>query len=341
MDDAVLWTISLQQHQFAVSIMTSAKCLLPTLVAFLIQSYLPAQEIHEWKSKSGHSTRAMFFKIDEQKGKLTLLIPKEIDLDKLDADSIALARKLSNANIEAVKLSETEKPVAESKESEEMQFLRKKYDALTSFKASRDFAEWGFSIGGPYGSWLKELENTKYTSVSASSHVAFAIGHLRQLGLEYKNSKGKETEYAQFANECIKGILSGKPKDEFEKRAVKKIESIMRGGASKAQMVEEQSSQNNGAVYKYVQDDAYPDVYAFNSVAQLKYYWQSSKQSANLNDKQRSELGIELVESRTKILVTSQIPFSSIMIFEYIPTTGRNKGRRLYGTSFDVYDTLR
>ena len=103
-----------------------------------------SQELHEWKSKAGHTTRAALFKVDEENRKITLLIPKEIDFEKLDDDSIALARKL------AVTLGKpVEEGTAITRESDEMRFLRTKYEALTRFKTSKEFAEWGFSIGGP------------------------------------------------------------------------------------------------------------------------------------------------------------------------------------------------
>lgn len=54
-----------------------------------------AQELQTWVSSSGHKTEAQFLRIDEKAGTITLLIPRTIRLDQLDASSIALARRLA------------------------------------------------------------------------------------------------------------------------------------------------------------------------------------------------------------------------------------------------------
>lgn len=228
-------------------------------------------------------------------------------------------------------------------DSSELRFLREKYVALTRFKSDADFAEWGFALGGPYGTWLKEMQATKNASLFESKDVAFATVHLLTLGLEYKDSKGKETEYANFANACIRGILDGQSKDAFEKLALEKIESILGGSTRKEKNERSEKPRNQlpNAEYKYVEDDLFPDVYAFHSVTQFRNYWEGKKQNPNLTPRERIELGIELVESRTRILIVSRIPYSSITIFEFEPTTGRNKGKRLFTSSLDVYDSLR
>lgn len=302
-------------------------------------SVASSQELHEWKSRTGHTTRAALLKVDEDSRKVTLLIPKEIDFDKLDADSIALARKLAPAVSERLGNS----PIA-NPELDEMGFLLAKYEALTEFKASSEFAEWGFAIGGPYNTWLKDVQKAKNTRTFESEDVAFAIGHLLTLGLEYKDSKGKETEYAGFANDCIRGILAGHPRDEFERRAIAKVQSIMSGrsGATKSAEMQPPARQPTNAEYMYVEDDFYPDIYAFRSFAQLKHYWGLPQQNSDLTARERHELGIELVESKTRILIISRIPHGPIVtIYEFEPTTGRNKGKRLFTTSLNVYDSLR
>ena len=309
------------------------------VMVFATCSAAIAQELHEWKSKTGHTTEASFLKIDETNRKVTLLIPKVIDFDKLDEDSIALARKLAAA---ATKVDDESTSIL-SQESDEMRFLREKYDALSRFKTTPDFVDWGFAIGGPYGSWLKEVEKSKKANSFESRDVAFAIGHLLTLGLEYKDSKGKETEYARFANECIKGILDGQSKDEFEKRALAKIESIMSGKSrsESSKQVQQPANRPPNAEYKYVQDDFYPDIYAFRSVVQLKHYWDGKKQSPTLTSRELDQLGIELVESKTKVRILNRIPFQSATIFEVEPTSGRQKGKRLFVISLDVYDQIR
>jgi hypothetical protein len=130
-------------------------------------------------------------------------------------------------------LEATKKQIDETK-SVEMQFLQTKYDSLNEFKDSKQFAEWGFAAIGPFGPWLKDVE-AKKAGKFESPDVAFAVAHLLTLGLEYKDSKGKETDYSRFANDCIKGILDGQPKDRYEQQALSKVQSIMSGESSSQQ----------------------------------------------------------------------------------------------------------
>ncbi len=79
------------------------------------------------------------------------------------------------------------------------------YDELISFKNKPDFVDKGFSQGSPYASWLKKVESfTKRKE--AKDLYAFGIGadDLQTLGLEYKSSKGEETETTINLNKHIK-----------------------------------------------------------------------------------------------------------------------------------------
>lgn len=297
-----------------------------------------SQELYKWKSSSGHVTNAAFFKIDEINRKVTLLIPREIDFHKLDEDSIALARKL--ALDASVKSNGTH---AANAESEELRFLREKYDELMRFKNSSSFSEWGFAIGGPFGSWLKDVETAKRSNNFHSEDVAFAVAHLHTLGLEYNDSSGKETEYAMFANESIKGNLNGKSKNEYEQRAMEKIKDLMKGGSEIPDPYQSQSPSNRStaAIYKYVQDDIYPDVYGFQSILQLQNFLNQEKPNPNLSPREREQFGVELIESKTRVEIIAQFPFGATTIFEVVPTAGRQKGKRLFVISFDVYDSIR
>jgi hypothetical protein len=129
---------------------------------------------------------------------------------------------------------EATKKQMDEKKSVEMQFLQTKYDSLSEFKDSKQFAEWGFSAIGPFGPWLRDVE-AKKSGKFESADVAFAVAHLLTLGLEYKDSKGKETDYSRFANNCIKGILDGQTKDRYERQALSKVQSIMNGESSSQQ----------------------------------------------------------------------------------------------------------
>ncbi len=56
------------------------------------------QELQKWHSKDGHTIDAMFFKLDEQQGTVTVLVPKVVPLDKLSAESLELARKMARGD---------------------------------------------------------------------------------------------------------------------------------------------------------------------------------------------------------------------------------------------------
>ncbi len=56
---------------------------------------IQAQQLHRWQSKDGHATEAAFYAFDEEKGTVTILLPKVVPLDKLHSDSIELAKRLS------------------------------------------------------------------------------------------------------------------------------------------------------------------------------------------------------------------------------------------------------
>ena len=96
-----------------------------SILLFITLSTAGAQDLHEWKGKAGHTTKAAFLKVDESTRKVKILIPKEIDFDKLDDDSIALARKLASVSIKA----KVVLPPAKNG-STDLRFLREKYDAL-------------------------------------------------------------------------------------------------------------------------------------------------------------------------------------------------------------------
>jgi hypothetical protein len=229
-------------------------------------------------------------------------------------------------------LEATKKQIDETK-SVEMQYLQTKYDSLNEFKDSKQFAEWGFAAIGPFGPWLKDVE-AKKAGKFESPDVAFAVAHLLTLGLEYKDSKGKETEYARFANDCIRGILRGEHRDAYEKRAMEKIQSIL---SKKKQKEPEESAE-----YMFVQDDGFPDIYAFISFEHIQSYYRLQNHKSTYSRAEREMLGIALVENLTMIRIQRKIPVGTLSVFyEAIPMSGRNQGRVLYFSPLDVYKSLR
>lgn len=86
------------------------------------------------------------------------------------------------------------------------QFLKSKLAKLDSFKSDPKFHQFGFSIGGPFNSWLKSVES-KRDAPDFSFLERVAVGDLEMLGLEYISTKGRENEYSRFARRQITGVM--------------------------------------------------------------------------------------------------------------------------------------
>ncbi|QDV66281.1 hypothetical protein [Crateriforma conspicua] len=67
-------------------------------LAFCCGSDSFCQEMQIWKTKNGHSTSALFWELDEAAGTVTLLVPRRIDLDILDLQSVLQARRMDSAS---------------------------------------------------------------------------------------------------------------------------------------------------------------------------------------------------------------------------------------------------
>lgn len=83
------------------------------------------------------------------------------------------------------------------------------YNELLAFKGSDDFHYYGFSGAGKYNSWLKraaELKNSPHAKTILLDY-GFALGDIEMLGLEYVKSKGRETEYSNWAKSRIENGL--------------------------------------------------------------------------------------------------------------------------------------
>jgi hypothetical protein len=74
------------------------------------------------------------------------------------------------------------------------------YRDLLAFRSRPDFAEFGFGRGGPYYLWLKAAETVADRDGKAGARRMLeqhdcCLGELVQLGMEYAESRGKETPY--------------------------------------------------------------------------------------------------------------------------------------------------
>jgi hypothetical protein len=155
---------------------------------------------------------------------------------------------------------------------------------------------------------------------SGKQYVSTGIGELQSLGLEYLSTKGKENKATAFFKGTIENIINGKP--EPDRPSDKK-------------------PSNGFAEFQYVDDDGFPDVHAFSTLEQITGYWRMKDHKSTYSPQERRSLGIELLETKTKVKVNARIPFESTFIFEVVPLSGRHQGRTLFVIKFDLYETLR
>jgi hypothetical protein len=84
------------------------------------------------------------------------------------------------------------------------------YEELMAFKNKQDFKKLGFGKGSPYYNWFKEIEalesddKVKYLL----KQYGIVVGDLKQLGMEYMDSKGKETEYSKYTTKQFEKAFS-------------------------------------------------------------------------------------------------------------------------------------
>jgi hypothetical protein len=92
----------------------------------------------------------------------------------------------------------------------------------------------------------------------------------------------------------------------------------------------------------FVQDDGFPDIYAFISFEHIQSYYRLQNHKSTYSRAEREMLGIALVENLTMIRIQRKIPVGTLSVFyEAIPMSGRNQGRVLYFSPLDVYKSLR
>lgn len=114
-------------------------------------------------------------------------------------DSISLATQLENERQEKERKLVEEKAINETKEK-----VRVLYNDLFSFKDKSDFHYHGFEMDYKYNKWLTDVQELKNApEAKLLLQYGFVVGDLEMLGLEYVNSKGKETEYSRWAKKTI------------------------------------------------------------------------------------------------------------------------------------------
>jgi hypothetical protein len=95
------------------------------------------------------------------------------------------------------------------------------YNELLETKGEPGFKKFGFGKGGPYTEWLErveKLEQSPESNLLLQKGVLF--GELKQLGLEYVSSGGKETEVTKTFNKIFSEAINTLPTSPQESESV-------------------------------------------------------------------------------------------------------------------------
>lgn len=104
------------------------------------------------------------------------------------------------------------------------------YSELLSFKDETEFKKFGFSVGGPYNVWLKNVEDLKDNpDTKLLLEKGVLAGELEQLGFAYVSSNGEENETTEYFNKTFSEAINSKPTENIETASGKSnYEDILR-----------------------------------------------------------------------------------------------------------------
>jgi tetratricopeptide (TPR) repeat protein len=165
--------------------------------------------------------KASYLKGDYKKAnKLFLQIPERYEIFPqaqkflVKIDSIEELKRTENEKLERaenilnVKLQQTKRDEELKAEKRAKEKIQKLLNELLAFKDRSDFHKYGFGEGYKYNRWLKDVQNLKNThEEEILLKKGFVPGDLEMLGLEYVESKGRETEYSAWAKKTIRDGL--------------------------------------------------------------------------------------------------------------------------------------
>jgi hypothetical protein len=102
------------------------------------------------------------------------------------------------------------------KQSEDIiQTFKQLHSELMVFKSTEEFKIHGLSYTGPYSDWLVRVNDLKsHQNVNDLIRKGIVPGDLEVLAMEYKTSKGKETDYTKSINIKIQKAISSEPTSE-------------------------------------------------------------------------------------------------------------------------------
>ncbi len=94
---------------------------------------------------------------------------------------------------------------------------RRLYQELLDFKGDADFIKYGLDVAGPYNNWSQEVQSLRNALPQGAPRtpqeverfkVSVALGEIEQLGLEYANNGGRETETTRRLRSKIESDLN-------------------------------------------------------------------------------------------------------------------------------------
>ena len=93
--------------------------------------------------------------------------------------------------------------------------VKKSYDELIVFKDKEDFHKFGFGKGGMYNDWLINIQNLVNNPMAKKLlSERIVIGEIQSMGMEYINSRGKETETTKMFRKDLENAFY--PKNSIE-----------------------------------------------------------------------------------------------------------------------------
>jgi len=91
------------------------------------------------------------------------------------------------------------------------------FNELMKIKDEPEFKIYGFGVGGPYNSWMEDLDKlTKDSYLHSLSRKKLYISDLEILALEYVKTEGEENEYTRYIVNLINQALHPKPTEDIE-----------------------------------------------------------------------------------------------------------------------------
>lgn len=200
-------------------------------------------------------------------------------------------------------------------------FIQSKYEELLAFRATPEFIEYGFAIGGPYSQWIKDVQYAHNTKRFGEGEAAYTITHLLQLGLEYVSSKGRETPFSKTARKRIKVTLTG---------------NSLWGQLDRTMLTNTESQS-----HKHVDDDVFGEVFGFRTLGHLRAFWGRDIIDANPSTAERLRLGALGIPMKTKVSIISKHQIGKpFLAFKVAIAEGDLKGKELFIAQFDMIDYL-